>query len=85
MAEVRRSNAPPDEVFYIQSVFRREPIDSLLLLYSIISSKWPLKADSSLKLNVPEKTLKPITKLKKTEVFNFIETGRQKKRPLSLR
>ena len=73
MAEVRRSNAPPDEVFYIQSVFRREPIDSLLLLYSIISSKWPLKADSSLKLNVPEKTLKPITKLKKLKFLTLLK------------
>ena len=31
MAEVRRSHAP-DEVFYIESVFRQEPIYSILLL-----------------------------------------------------
>ena len=63
----------PDEVFYIESVCRQEPIDSLLLLYSIISSKLPPKADSSLKLNVPEKTLKPITKLKKLKFLTLLK------------
>ena len=39
----------------------------------IISSKWPSKADSSLKLNVPEKTLKPITKLKKLKFLTLLK------------